>query len=91
MSEPFPEAPIPEGIGGFLPAGFTLEWRSLAPEPECALRPAEMARFERKLQRMICRAFRVKPHHIGLGVPRLAIDGHKYRQRQRNRVKRRKR
>lgn len=91
MSEMFPEAPIFEGIGGFLPAGVTFEWRPLTPEPEFALSPAEMASFERMLQRTICRAFRVKPHHIGLGVPRLAIDGHAYRQRQRNRVKRRRR
>lgn len=91
MSELFPEAPVFEGIGGFLPAGVTLEWRLLAPEPEFALSPAEMACFERKLERRICRAFRVKPRHIGLGVPPLAIDGHAYHRRQRNRVKRRRR
>jgi hypothetical protein len=39
--------------------------------------------------RMILKAYRLKPKHIGIG--RLAIDGDKYRQRQKNRVKRRRR
>lgn len=38
--------------------------------------------------RSILRAFRVKPRHIGMGI--LAIDGHAYRRRQKNRVKRRR-
>ena len=76
-----------------LPDGITLEWEMHAPGPcdETSLSPAEMAAFERKLQRRILKAFRLKPKHIGLGVPPLAIDGHAYHQRQRNRAKRRRR
>ncbi|MET9222340.1 hypothetical protein ABZX65_26750 [Streptomyces sp. NPDC003300] len=39
--------------------------------------------------RAILRAYRLKPRHIGIG--RLAIDGHAYHRRQRNRIKRRRR
>lgn len=41
------------------------------------------------LVRVILRAFRLKPKDVGIG--RLAIDGHAYRRRQKNRVKRRRR
>jgi hypothetical protein len=37
------------------------------------------------LVRQILRAYQLKPKHVGLA---LAVDGHRYRQRQRNRVKR---
>lgn len=44
-----------------------------------------------RMQRQIARAFRIKPKLLGVGPPPLAIDGHAYRRRQKNRVKRRKR
>lgn len=44
-----------------------------------------------KLERQIGHAYRVKPKFVGVGPPPLAIDGHAYHQRQRNRVKRRRR
>lgn len=43
------------------------------------------------LVRSILRAFRIKARDVGLGAPRLAIDGHAYRRRQKNRGKRRRR
>lgn len=44
-------------------------------------------RWERKLARV----FRISPRLLGLTPPPLAINGHAYQQRQRNRVKRRRR
>jgi hypothetical protein len=44
-----------------------------------------------KSQRQIGRAYRIKPKLLGIGPPPLAIDGHAYHRRQRNRVKRRRR
>jgi hypothetical protein len=41
-----------------------------------------------KLERQIGHAYRIKPKLVGIGPPALAIDGHAYHQRQRNRVKR---
>lgn len=41
--------------------------------------------------RMIGRCFDVPPWVIGISPPPLAIDGHAYRRRQRNRIKRRRR
>jgi hypothetical protein len=44
-----------------------------------------------RLERQIAHAYRLKPKQIGIGPPPLAIDGHAYHRRQRNRVKRRRR
>lgn len=44
-----------------------------------------------KQQRQIGRVFGIKPKLLGVGPPPLAIDGHAYHRRQRNRIKRRRR
>lgn len=44
-----------------------------------------------RYERQIARIYRIPPRALGLTPPPLPIDGHAYHQRQRNRIKRRRR
>lgn len=95
MSEP------PTGLHLELPdaPGLVLDYGDRGDAPAPWVPPARAVtvtarlddRLLRQLQRDVLRAFGIKPHQIGLGVPPLAIDGHAYRRRLRNRVKRKNR
>ena len=67
---------------------YTLEWdRPEYPSPAPILSRREVDRWARRIAKL----FDVPSWITGASPPPLAIDGHAYRRRQRNRVKRRRR
>lgn len=73
-----------DALNALLPDGMSLEWVAAEPVIE---RPAVDARFEAHISRRILKAFRL-PHRVVFPTAPSCLNA-AYRQRQRNRVKRR--